>query len=620
MKKHNLLRKLLAAGISLTVALSCVAMAACGNDDADTGDGQQNDQTDGEETPGTGEEDPGTGDEETPGTGDEETPGTGDEETPGTGDEETPDTGDEEDPPGTGDEETPGTGDEEDPPAADTSTPLPAENKIYVVGDSTVCSFTDNYYMPRYGYGTQIAEYFNVTEEQVENLAMSGRSSLSFLSESNYTTLKTSIAEGDYLIIGFGHNDEKDDDATRYTDPVPDYQTATGTDGAPSFQYTLYENYVKLAKDVGATPILCTPIVRYSSSASYSGEKVHVTDKGDYAAAIKALGEDTDTTVVDLTTLTKELYLEDNEAAALYHAHTTYELAADGVTKQPAGRDDTHINKYGAQAVAYEFAQAILQSDSPLKAHAVTTATAPADPSIAINNSYSKPLFTAPDLSALTPVATIGTGENQSVWYKTAMGDIGGDNKIPNFSATYANNVITVSNPGGTNGKFANAGDGFGAAFMQVDKDNNFTISATVTLKSIGESAGNNQAGFGIMLRDDIYVDVNSKAINSNFVAAGMIMDGTTIFSRDNKSSLTKGEKTAAPAAGDVYEMKIVRLGQVVTVTVTKGENTYTETYTDFDFTAVDTEHMYICLFVNRGMTVEYSNVAYTYDGQAQGA
>ena len=40
----------------------------------------------------------------------------------------------------------------------------------------------------------------------------------------------------------------------------------------------------------------------------------------------------------------------------------------------------------------------------------------------------------------------------------------------------------------------------------------------------------------------------------------------------------------------------------------------------DFDFTAVDTEHMYICLFVNRGMTVEYSNVAYTYDGQAQGA
>ena len=155
---------------------------------------------------------------------------------------------------------------------SDTSAPLPADKKIYVVGDSTVCSFNDNYYLPRYGYGTQLTEYLNVQSNQVVNLAISGRSSLSFLTESNYTTLKTSIAEGDYLIIGFGHNDEKSDDAARFTNPTKSYTDDTTANG-PSFQYTLYENYVKLAKDKGATPILCTPIVRYDDRGGVFGRK-----------------------------------------------------------------------------------------------------------------------------------------------------------------------------------------------------------------------------------------------------------------------------------------------------------------------------------------------------------
>ena len=67
----------------------------------------------------------------------------------------------------------------------------PFTGKIYIVGDSTVCSFNDNYYLPRYGYGTQISKYINVADENVENLALSGRSSKSFLAEENYTTFKT---------------------------------------------------------------------------------------------------------------------------------------------------------------------------------------------------------------------------------------------------------------------------------------------------------------------------------------------------------------------------------------------------------------------------------------------
>ena len=89
----------------------------------------------------------------------------------------------------------------------DNSTKL-TDKKIYVVGDSTVCDYSekpDNYYLQRFGYGTQLYNYLNLDNaNQVVNLALSGRSSLSFLTEANYTKLKNEIGDGDYLIIGFG--------------------------------------------------------------------------------------------------------------------------------------------------------------------------------------------------------------------------------------------------------------------------------------------------------------------------------------------------------------------------------------------------------------------------------
>ena len=60
--------------------------------------------------------------------------------------------------------------------------------KIYVVGDSTFSSFSDPYYYPRYGIGTKLQDYLNPKKVEVINLAMSGRSSKSFLTEANSAT------------------------------------------------------------------------------------------------------------------------------------------------------------------------------------------------------------------------------------------------------------------------------------------------------------------------------------------------------------------------------------------------------------------------------------------------
>lgn len=264
---------------------------------------------------------------------------------------------------------------------------LNKDKKIYLVGDSTVCDYSanpDDYYLPRYGYGTQIFNYLDIEKNQVVNLALAGRSSLSFLTEENYKTLKNSIGEGDYLVIGFGHNDEKSEDKARFTDPVADYRTAT-TAKAPSFQYTLYENYIKLARERGATPVLCTPITRYADDGVYGGRFVHVTADGDYAQAIRKLAADTQTALVDLTQITKSYYAAHNSDAMCFHAF----VACEGAI--PVDMDKTHINKYGAKYIAYWFINN-LPAGCSLKNYVKDDVVAPSkdDYQSAINNKYKR--------------------------------------------------------------------------------------------------------------------------------------------------------------------------------------------------------------------------------------
>ena len=97
--------------------------------------------------------------------------------------------------------------------------------RLFVIGDSTVCLFNDStYFYPRYGYGTQLEKYLN--DFEVINLALSGRSSKSFKLEENYQILINSLQEGDYLLIGFGHNDEKYDDPIRFSSASLDIENS----------------------------------------------------------------------------------------------------------------------------------------------------------------------------------------------------------------------------------------------------------------------------------------------------------------------------------------------------------------------------------------------------------
>lgn len=236
--------------------------------------------------------------------------------------------------------------------------------KVYLVGDSTVCEYdsSTSTSLDRYGWGMKLADKLNGVT--VKNLALSGRISRSFLTETNYQTLCSSIGKGDYLLIQFGHNDEKTDEATYPglgTYPGLDFSTldsnGKNSSGQYSYEWILLNKYIKVAQDKGAVAVLRTPITRRSSN----GEPYYQAHTA-YQQALIELGKANNVPVIDLTTLTTELYNElyaqgGADATAALHCFTD---AAHTTT------DNTHLSSLGANYVAQIVADQIKSLDLTL--------------------------------------------------------------------------------------------------------------------------------------------------------------------------------------------------------------------------------------------------------------
>lgn len=492
---------------------------------------------------------------------------------------------------------------------------------LYAVGDSTLSSFTDSYYYPRYGYATQLDNYFD-SKLTINNLALSGRSSKSFIVEENYTTLKNSIKEGDYLLIGFGHNDQKSDDAARFTDATKPITDET------SFKYSLYENYIKLAESVGATPILCTPVVRANPTNDYAGSSAHITATGDYTTAIIELGQEKNVTVINLTELTKAKYSAIGyDEAIYYHAMTNGKDENGTIVANTATVDKTHLNIYGAKYVAYLVASELAKTENKLGTYVKADIKEPTKANdLVANPNYTLQSYQAPDLINYEPLASYQT--TTAGWYGTAFGDTGGSPSAESngyLAHETSTGVFEVGQykEGSNKGKFSGTSDGFAFLFKQVSINDNFTLTANA---KVIKTAGVKQAGFGLMLRDDAYINLTAadSSIISNYVAAGFITSESNmnvLFSRE-AATLKKGDDVinSLYKVEDTVSLKIVRLGQSITTEVTYNGTTYSKTYYDFDLVAVDNEYMYVGMFANRGTVVEFTNVVYKFDGTSQGA
>ena len=468
---------------------------------------------------------------------------------------------------------------------------------VWIIGDSTVSSFADNYYYPRYGWGTQIDKYLDGTYE-VKNIALSGRSSKSYVNDKEYKELTAGMKQGDYLLIGFGHNDEKAE-ADRYTDPNGDYKTAG------SFANSLYENYIKPAQAAGTTVILCTPIVRRTATAEWSDSNLHITKDsgdfkgGDYAQSIRNLGKELNIPVVDMTKMTKELYdtLGQDETVNL-HAWTS---------SKATSVDNTHTNIYGGTYNAYLVTKTIKELGVAGISEHITAKEAPVKADVLKSN---------PDYKEAEYSGELKQSElwkDAGVFKGSIFGDIGGDpNLIKDKFILEGNEDGSIHIAVNGKGKISSTTDGMAMYYYKVPADSNFVITANATVNSINK---HNQVAFGLMARDAMYIDVNDKSALGDYVAAGSIQQGTANCFKRKDGALGYGGKLENPVeAGKTYALKSESNSDGYACTF--GDNAAISGGFDFKLTSIDADYVYVGLFVARQADVTFSDIKLVVDGK----
>jgi len=220
---------------------------------------------------------------------------------------------------------------------------------VYMIGDSTMADKPNPDTNPERGWGQLLPQFFD-EQVSVHNFAVNGRSTKSFIDEGKWAAVLGKLKAGDYVFIQFGHNDEKTEDSTRYTDP------------RTTFRRNL-ERFVADTRAKGATPVLFTPIVRRKFNAQGGLEDTH----GAYPPAVRQVAKAQSVPLIDLQPLTETLV----RAAGPEGSKRLYVWVAPGESKMyPDGRqDDTHLSVLGATSVGRLAAFALQQSSLPLGQH-----------------------------------------------------------------------------------------------------------------------------------------------------------------------------------------------------------------------------------------------------------
>lgn len=196
---------------------------------------------------------------------------------------------------------------------------------------------------PEHGWG-QMLPLLLTTGIEVQNHATNGRSSKSFRTEGRWDKVKKQLTKGDFVIIQFGHNDQKINDSARFTNPYTQYRTNL-------------ERYVQETREKGAIPILMTSIVR----RNFNENGVLTDTHKEYPLVVKMVAQDLKVPFVDLQLLTEQLEISYGpENSRKLHLH--YKKGENAY--YPDGKDDdTHLSKLGAESIAKLAANAL----KPLK-------------------------------------------------------------------------------------------------------------------------------------------------------------------------------------------------------------------------------------------------------------
>lgn len=217
------------------------------------------------------------------------------------------------------------------------------EITIWVIGDSISQTYKP-YMTPQAGIGQMLPEYCK-PGVKVENHAVSGTSTKSFQEKGYWKPVAEGMQKGDYLLIIFGHNDQKKKDPKRYTDPKTTYR----------------ENlvkFIKAARDKEAHPILVTSMCRrvFFNSGPQKGALRRTL--GQYPKYCRITAKEQNVPLIDLNNISfaEISKMSHEESKKLYNhvpPNSKYTYWNEKSKNNPKGHiDNSHLNQNGAKTVA----------------------------------------------------------------------------------------------------------------------------------------------------------------------------------------------------------------------------------------------------------------------------
>jgi lysophospholipase L1-like esterase len=236
---------------------------------------------------------------------------------------------------------------------------------LFIVGDSTARNNAD------LGWGDHLAPLFNLTEINVANRAIAGRSSRSYIAEGHWADLLAELKPGDYVLIQMGHNDGAGTPDSVLHDPknrtslkglgddtveVPITEAmarayAKGpfagkpTETVHTFGWNI-RKMIDEAKAKGAIPLVVTPTVRniWSVCPNNPAQRCIERDFGNFHEEDKAIATQEKVYLIDMGTL----------------AANAFESMGEKETATFFPTDHTHTNALGAEINANCVARAIM--------------------------------------------------------------------------------------------------------------------------------------------------------------------------------------------------------------------------------------------------------------------
>ena len=203
---------------------------------------------------------------------------------------------------------------------------------LFLIGDSTLADKPYTGSNPEKGWG-QVLPLYLKKGIRVENHAVNGRSTKSFRDEGRWDSVQKRIKPGDYVIIQFGHNDQKKESPDRYAAANTDYRSNL-------------VRYITEAREKGAKPIIASPISR----RSYNEKGVLEDTHGRYSEVVREVAKEMKVPLLDLHKRTVEVIeqfgIEKSKELFLHYKPGDYDKFPEGKS------DDTHLSPTGAFKVA----------------------------------------------------------------------------------------------------------------------------------------------------------------------------------------------------------------------------------------------------------------------------